>query len=146
MGDKQESKNALLARGRQIRQALDIYAVRENENAIISGDFNAGPELDKTSYEILSHNGFVDIYKLYANKNDLKPKSTWDKKNPLIMEGTHSHTSSQRIDHIFVSEKLLKKVCLKKVFRTLDLPVIEIDGKRIPLSDHYAIQAILDLV
>jgi endonuclease/exonuclease/phosphatase family metal-dependent hydrolase len=144
MGDKQESENAHTARGFQIRQALDIFATKENDNTIILGDFNAGPELDKLSYEILSEKGFVDVFLLYCKNNNLQPKPTWDKQNILIMEGTHSHTSSQRIDHIFISEKLIKNVSLNKVFRTLDQPQIEIDGKEISLSDHYAIQAILE--
>ena len=96
-------------------------------HAILCGDFNCGPNIAADAYRRILRDGWVDAYTAAGGTE----APTWDAANPLNRVGRYRHDPSQRIDHVFIPDRIgLRAVTAAIVLR---------DGKP-PLSDHYGMQ------
>lgn len=118
----------------KIKQLLELVKKTKGPS-ILMGDFNAGPSVLKDTFNAVLKAGFKDV--LASSKN-----YTWDPKNYLNQNGYHKDSPPQRIDHIFISPEFK----FQKPSLTFTTPKVILDsGKKITLSDHYAVQATVQL-
>ena len=131
---EQDSKKIVKIRDTQITQIHETV-LNNNSPSIILGDFNSGEQISPSNYQNLINNGFVD-----SNSKSGLNNYTWDSKIYLNKKGTHSNSISQKIDHIFLQNTLLKKVNILSSEIIFTESVFELNGNEIHLSDHFGIQ------
>jgi len=131
---EQDSKKIIKIRDSQINQIHETV-LNNNSPSIILGDFNSGQHISTPNYQNLINNGFVDSYSKSGLNN-----YTWDSKIYLNKKGTHSNSISQKIDHIFLQNNLLKNVNILSSDIIFTESVFELNGNEIHLSDHFGIQ------
>lgn len=132
--NEQDSKKIIKIRNAQITQIHETL-LKNNSPTVILGDFNTDPQIATSNYQNLINNGFVNSYSKSGLDN-----YTWDNKIYLNKIGTHSNSISQRVDHIFLQNTLLKKVNILSSEIIFNEPVFELNGNKIHLSDHFGIQ------
>ena len=136
---EQDSKKIIKIRNSQITQIHETL-LKNNSPSVILGDFNTGPHIATSNYQNLINNGFVNSYSRSGLDN-----YTWDNTIYLNKIGTHSNSNSQRIDHIFLQNTLLKKVKILSSEIIFTESVFELNDNKIHLSDHFGIQTELIL-
>ena len=123
----------------QIRQMLEL-SKNSNGITVLMGDLNAGPGVSEQNYRSILQAGYDDTYLVGNSNTEDCVKCTWDPRNPLNSDGPHKTSPPQRIDHIFIPEKILEKFVItdaKVVFEDFSVKVENI--KLITLSDHYGV-------
>lgn len=143
----QDAEKITQIRQEQITQAKEIADTYDGDLSIILGDFNAGPEIAPRNYEFLKGYGYVDAYLDYCKAQKLEPEITWDAENILNVNGTHSDSISQRIDHIFLSPGFAAKTEIidsKIIFKEAIVKIEQ--GNMVTISDHYGTMAELKFV
>lgn len=142
MLNAQDSEKITRVRQTQIEQAKEIIDSHDGDLSIILGDFNAGPEIAPSNYEFLTNIGYVDAYREYCFAKDLEPEITWDAKNILNIQGAHSDSISQRIDHIYLSPGLAQMTTVTHAEVIFKEPIVDVGAEQmVTLSDHYGITA-----
>ncbi|HVG24234.1 MAG TPA: endonuclease/exonuclease/phosphatase family protein [Thermoanaerobaculia bacterium] len=121
-------------RGRQIDEMLRV--LDSAAACVLAGDLNAGPGVSETNYRQLERAGFVDAWALHHPGSD---GATWDPANPLNAGGPHQTSPPQRCDHIF----LRGPVTALSSEIVLTEPIVDTGGRRVTLSDHYGLTAML---
>jgi len=142
--NSQDSDNVNASRQKQLEQALNLAMASNTEYQIILGDVNAGPEISKINYNYLLENNFTDAYAEFSRQKGIIAKPTWTGDNPLNSMRGYTAEDAQRIDHIYLSKKLDAITDLGIVERVFDENVLNVDGKNIPLSDHYGVEMVLE--
>ena len=134
-------------------KAGEDFATREKESAgeinpkvVILGDLNCGPDASPMNYDLLKSNGYIDGALKYIFKEDSKKDnfSTWCPRNKLNARGVHRHLPPARIDHLFVKEGSNLEVTDLTIKLTEHFVPTDTLGN-VTLSDHYAIDALLEV-
>lgn len=126
-------------RHRQINQILSYAGTLDK--VILAGDLNAGPQTSIRNYRQVLQAGFIDTYTEVRTDG-----FSWDPANPLVANGKERHLPAQKIDHIFISNSLgsmlrpLQADIVLTGATAGSAPVIQ------PLSDHYGVMAILQVL
>jgi len=128
----------------ELRQAVEACTVAANEGKIpiIIGDLNCGPDLSSENFNYLLKRGFRDTYAEAEARNTVVEGSryTWDPLNELNVNGPHSHTPLQRMDHIMLSQKGLEKWVVDKFEVLFTEKIVDIKREnKVTLSDHYGV-------
>ena len=124
-------------RAREIEQLLSATKGGERP-AILTGDFNAGPEAHADSYHRVIKAGYADAFVGSPRSAATDPGFTWDAANPLNVRGRFRGSPSQRIDHVFVSGTGSPSLMPTSARIVLQERIISTtSGTEIPLSDHY---------
>ncbi len=131
-----ESSRANLIRKLQIEETLS--KAKNNNNSIIVGDLNCGPEVSQENFKIFENFGFHSCMKTGVD-------FTWDPHNILNQKGYHHMCPPQTIDHILLSDNLSNMVKNQKLEVVFKDPLLEVKDQKIPLSDHYGIVLTLDI-
>jgi len=92
--------------------------------AILCGDFNCGPSIAPDFYQRILRDGWVDAFAAAGGAE----APTWDAANPLNRVGRYRRDPSQRIDHVFIPERIGLHA---------DAAAIVLRDATPPLSDHY---------
>lgn len=112
------------------------------EPAILVGDFNCSPDVHGHHYRRIMAARYVDSF---VAADGVGEGFTWDVTNALNRNGPYKNSPSQRIDHVFIPQALLKHISPVSGVLAFDTPTVSIDGaERITLSDHYGMM--LDFV
>ena len=124
-------------RRRQIDEAVKVGEKEMPEGAMIVGDFNAGPEIAQANYRQLLDLGYVDAYAAVCSVQPDCPTITWDAKNFLNQKGTHPHSISQRIDHIYLPPALQGTLIPTAARIVLAETNVTAGARQVSVSDHY---------
>lgn len=136
---QQDAPQIITIRHNQINQAYELASKTQNVPTVILGDFNTGSEIAQENYSNLIEKQFTDSYLYFCQKNQITPEMTWDSQISLNKKGTHSESVSQRIDHIYVSPRLLEVLKItdsKVIFKE---GIVNTPSEKVQLSDHYAL-------
>lgn len=95
---------------------------------ILMGDFNTDAISDKKSYEAIKNLGLYDSYELTADKD---AGITAEK----AIDGWTGHAQGKRLDYIFLNQER----------SILSSRVIFNGNNKLPISDHYGVEIIVDL-
>lgn len=136
---RQDSPKIMAIRAKQINEAYDVAKKNTYIATAIVGDFNAGPEIAPTNYEALQHKNFTDCYQFYANKKQLPLEATWDASISLNKRGTHAASTSQRIDHIYMSPQFMNMFEVLNAQVVLKKSIVDTPSEKVHLSDHYGL-------
>lgn len=130
-----ESPKTNAIRNRQLWQTLNTTA-RYGANAnIILGDFNAGPNVSATNHQTMLDEGYTDTFSsIYQEEDNCM---TWNPKNKLNFHGYFPTSPAQRIDNIFVKSDTATLLKVIEADIMLQEEVMEANGIKMPLSDHY---------
>jgi len=123
-------------RDRQIRQLLDA-ADAQAAPVVLTGDFNAGPDVSTDNYRRFAAAGFVDAFD-QAENHGSPLRATWTPENALTHTGPHSSSPPQRIDHVFVRGAADPAASCVTIADA-------VDRAGAPLSDHRLVVADLRL-
>ena len=134
--DHPESPVMERLRARQVAQLL--AAAEQHPAAIIAGDLNAGPHSSAANYEQLLAAGFADAW---VGDGDAV---SWDPGNPLVAAGKEAHLPRQRIDHVFLSPWLARRLRPATAAIVLHTHCTDTGRGRVPLSDHYGVEVTLE--
>jgi endonuclease/exonuclease/phosphatase family metal-dependent hydrolase len=113
---------------------MNRHVSSATEKVIIVGDFNFGQDIAQENYEKMLSFGYSNI----SNGS-----ITWDVKNPLNMMFPLS--TSQSIDHIFLSDFFQTTIQSHGCKRVLDEPVETKNGPMY-LSDHFGLMSDIELI
>lgn len=130
-------------RSQQIREILNILKNTEETNAITLGDFNSGPMVSSKNYTEVRNYGFTDVYYKFCQSIQIRCKNTWDTNNPL--NTNQSGIKSNRIDHIMMNKDDWKILNSRVIFKDILVSVSNKKPKMATLSDHYGLEATLEL-
>jgi len=139
-----ERPNIDAVRQLQLDQLTESCGTAGGSHLILLGDFNTGPQVSPSNYASLLHRGFVDTYAV-TDHADGEPEVTWDPRNPLNVDSPHRMCPPQRIDHVMLHERSLKKLHIKSSRivaheHTIPIPT----GQNVTPSDHYGLLTILE--
>ncbi|MCB1315428.1 MAG: endonuclease/exonuclease/phosphatase family protein [Leptospiraceae bacterium] len=118
------------------RQLLTLHG-KYSEPAIITGDLNFGDGPEAAREHAAIPPGFQDAWRILEGDS---PGYTWDQeRNPLALRFRFEGEVSRRLDRILfrASDWLVASVDLIGT-----QPEFEMDGERIPPSDHYGVHAV----
>jgi hypothetical protein len=143
--------DAVMSQADQILEALRSRSASGAVPALLLGDFNVGPRYVDSVYQKIASFG-----SLREASVKVVPDSslvTWDPENPLVKYGNYPEEPAAKIDHIFVQDGNAGKwsVTAVKVLMKDPAGSLSIAPKKgsapvpVPLSDHYAFLAALDL-
>ncbi len=139
---------AITAQAAQVRAALEARSEKAALPAVLLGDFNVGPGYVDEVYRAFA-DGLVD-----AGLSDGGPWITWDPENPLVQYGEYPNEPAAQIDHVFLRAGAAGSWTVRSVRAVFRDPV---DDVRLvpkggagpipaPLSDHYGLLAVVELV
>lgn len=163
-----KSNRTHLSQIQQISHYIKSLTLRNENNIIMVGDFNVGPEiLDARKDYVYSNELWTNIFKPVFDLSTLNHIDiegfSWDlKKNTLakrpaflvrmfnlVKRGTTSWGSgSEMVDHIFVSQNINysnSSLIFNQHSRLKCRKRYDSDGK-VPLSDHYGVKSTVDLL
>lgn len=129
-----EARSAERLRARQLEQ-LHALAAAQPLPAIVCGDLNAGPEASPANYGLLLARGYLDAFVEGGGAG-----TTWDPGNPLNTSGLFSRSPAQRIDHVLLDGRAAGLLEVEAVALVHDRPVVDVGGRRVPLSDHSGVR------
>jgi len=143
--------DAILAQAGQIRAAVTARSSRGSLPVLLLGDFNVGPGYVDAVYRRIS--GMEGLRESGQTVASAAAAVTWDPGNPLIRYGGYPNEPPAKIDHIFLLDgggarwtPTAVRVVMSDVQPGLVLtPKGSTTQVPIPLSDHYAFLAEVDL-
>lgn len=122
-------------RNRQLIQALTATDAMDADIKIILGDFNAGPNVSAINHQLMLDHHYLDTYQeIYEEDEDCV---TWHPRNVLNFNGYFPTSPPQRIDNIFINKAAQHLYTVLEADVMLRDEVLEENGLRMPLSDHY---------
>jgi endonuclease/exonuclease/phosphatase family metal-dependent hydrolase len=142
---KQDSLKSASVRKSQISLINEYVSYGERTPCILAGDFNCGPQIDQQNFSFIKGCGFEDSFELAACQNEDKSGITWDSNIDLNRSGVYKKSPSQRIDHIFFSRELLKKVKVTHSSIVMKDPVFQNRSLNVHASDHYGLMTDITL-
>jgi endonuclease/exonuclease/phosphatase family metal-dependent hydrolase len=143
--------DAILAQADQIRAAVLARSSRASLPVLLLGDFNVGPGyVDAVYRRISSLEGLRESAEAPASAT---PLVTWDPGNPLVKYGSYPNEPPAKIDHVFLLDGGVSRwtSTAVRVLMNEAQPGLAFTPKGstmqvpIPLSDHYAFLAEVDL-
>lgn len=143
--------DAILSQADQIRAAVAARSARAGLPVLLLGDFNVGPGyVDSVYRRISSMEGFRESGQTVASA---AAAVTWDPGNPLVKYGGYPDEPPAKIDHIFLLDgggarwtPTAVRVVMSDAQPGLVLtPKGSTTQVPIPLSDHYAFLAEVDV-
>ncbi len=143
--------DAHAAQAEQVLSAIRSRSAAGSLPVLVLGDFNVGPGYADQAYRrIADAPGIEDVAVAVSPSS---PPITWDPGNPLVKYGSYPNEPPATIDHVFVrggGSLAWKASAVRLVFQD---PVQGIElvpskgaaGIPSPLSDHYGLEAELEL-
>lgn len=131
-----ESARANNIRNKQLIQALQTTDMFKADIRIILGDFNAGPNVSAINHQLMLDHNYLDTYaEIYEEDESCV---TWNPMNKLNYNGYFPTSPPQRIDNIFINKSAQPLFAVVEADVMLrDEVLLEANGLRVPLSDHY---------
>jgi endonuclease/exonuclease/phosphatase family metal-dependent hydrolase len=142
-----ESKRADEIREGQLFELANAIKSDKNHSTVVAGDLNCGPETSKANFDYLvSYGALIDFQPKEKSKHaELTNPVSWSCENPLNRNGPHRSSPSQRIDHILITSDLGLHAYLDRKIVFTEPTIMLTDGSRIPISDHFGVQATLQI-
>lgn len=121
------------------RQLDEVHhAVGRDENAaLVCGDFNAGPEASAVNYDHFLELGWTDVVADTLGPELLKP--TWRPDNPLVAGSGFESSPPQRIDHVFANAALLQTLEVRSAEFTFGEATVVAGELSLTPSDHLGV-------
>lgn len=130
-----DSPKANAIRSKQLMQALQVTEKYRADIKIVLGDFNAGPNVSAVNHQLMIDQNYLDTYlEIYDEEDDCV---TWNPMNKLNYNGYFPASPPQRIDNIFINKSGQSFYSVIEADVMLREEVLEANGIRVPLSDHY---------
>ena len=140
--------DAILAQADQVRAAVSSRSSGGALPVVLLGDFNVGP-----GYVDDAWRRFIGLEGLHeATGTGPASRVTWDPGNPLVRYGGYPREPAAWIDHVLVMDGGGKVWTTRSVQVLMQEPIADLSFTprggapvHIPLSDHYALAAELEL-
>jgi endonuclease/exonuclease/phosphatase family metal-dependent hydrolase len=120
----------------RVREIETLLAAAEgSEDTILTGDFNASPEICPGDYQLIIDHGYIDCF---ADIHGERSVPTFDRSNTLVRKGRYRKWPSQRADHVLLKAATQLRILSADVVFREPLPGSR-DCQSCPLSDHYGV-------